>query len=83
MKRQVGPGKRRAVENALHRLGLQAKAGEVVAALARLGIAVGEGLVRLVRFEMLKAAGGLRAQPGRPHRPPVRGRTTPAPRAHR
>jgi hypothetical protein len=85
MTRHTGPSKKRSVENALLRLGLQAKAEEVVAELARHGVVVGAGLVRHVRFELLKATG--RAQQGRPrhagNRPFVRFRTTPAPRAHR
>jgi hypothetical protein len=46
--------KRRAVRNALSSLGLQARPDEVVAALAELGVAVGAGLVRRVRLEILQ-----------------------------
>jgi hypothetical protein len=46
--------KRRAVRTVLYRLGLQARADEVVAALAELGVVVGAGLVRGVRLEILQ-----------------------------
>ncbi len=45
--------KRRAVRNALARLGLQTRAREVVAALAAEGVHVGEELVQRVRREIL------------------------------
>ena len=50
--------KRRAIRNTLARLGMQAKPGEVVAALALHGIAVSESLVRAVLMEMLREQGG-------------------------
>jgi hypothetical protein len=79
--------RKRAVENTLHRLGMQAKPEEVVAALAQQGIEVSEDFVRLVRIGLLKAADRSRAQPPHPHthaaRPQVRRRTTPAPRTRR
>ncbi len=46
--------KKRAIQNALARLGMQASNKEVVAALAVVGIGVPEGLVRQVKVEMLK-----------------------------
>jgi hypothetical protein len=46
--------KKRAVKDALSRLGLQARPAEVVAALAARGIAVSQGLVRAVAFELLR-----------------------------
>jgi len=85
MKKARPGGRRRAVEGALHRLGLQACAREVVAALAQRRITVSEGFVRLVHFGLLKAAARPRVKPGRPRdaRPAVRRRSTPAPRSHR
>jgi hypothetical protein len=47
-------GRRRAIQKALGRLGMQASNKEVVAALAECGIGVTEGLVRQVKIEMLK-----------------------------
>ena len=80
-----GASKRRAVEGAFHRLGMQARASEVVAALAQRGLVVSEEFVRLVRFGLLKAATKARVQPGRPRdtRPTATRRPTPAPRSHR
>ncbi len=46
--------KKRAIQNVLARLGMQASNKEVVAALATVGIGVPEGLVRQVKVEMLK-----------------------------
>src|SRR5262245_17686302 len=51
-----GAGKRWVVEGAFGRLGMQARAPEVVAALAQRGLMVGAEFVRLVRFGLLKAA---------------------------
>jgi hypothetical protein len=86
MKSRSGHGSRkRAVENALGRLGMQAKPEEVIAALAQQGIEVSEEFVRLVRIGLLKATARMRGQPSSPHAPrsQVRRRTTPAPRTHR
>jgi hypothetical protein len=47
-------GKRRAIRNALYRLGLHATPKAVAHALSEQGVQVDEGLVRQVRFEMLK-----------------------------
>jgi hypothetical protein len=47
-------GKKYVVRSALCRLGLHTTPKAVVQALAQQGVQVGEGLVRLVRFEMLK-----------------------------
>ena len=60
--------KRRAVRNALARLGLQAGAREVVAALAEAGIHVSEELVQRVRREVLAEL--LPPRPGRAGPPP-------------
>ena len=51
-----GTSKRRAIQNALARLGMQASPKQVVAALAEFGIDVTEALVRQVKVEMLKRA---------------------------
>lgn len=89
MKSRLGhcTGKKRAVENALHRLGMQAKPEEVIAALARQGIEVSLELVRLVRFDLLRAAARMRAQAVPPYqhstRPQARHRTTSSPRTRR
>jgi hypothetical protein len=48
--------KKRAIQNMLSRLGMQASNKKVVAALAAVGISVPEGLVRQVKVEMLKEA---------------------------
>jgi hypothetical protein len=48
--------KKRAIQNTLGRLGMQASNHEVVATLAEVGIDVTEGLIRQVRVEMLKEA---------------------------
>jgi hypothetical protein len=48
--------KKRAIQNALARLGIQASSKQVVAALADIGIAVSEELVRRVKFELVKQA---------------------------
>ena len=68
--------KRRAVRDALDRLGLQAGAREVVAALAAEGVYVGEDLVQRVRREVLAE---LLPRPGRatPKLPLDRRRTRP------
>ena len=47
-------GRRRAIQQTLGRLGMQASNQEVVAALAECGIGVTEGLVRQVKVEILK-----------------------------
>jgi hypothetical protein len=74
-------GKRRAVRNALGRLGLHAGDGQVVRELERQGVSVSGELVRAVRVEMLKETAELRRQraalPNRPdpavrHRPQKR-----------
>jgi hypothetical protein len=49
-----GTSKRRAIQNALARLGMQASPKQVVAALAEFGIDVTETLVRQVKVQMLK-----------------------------
>ncbi len=49
-------GRRRAIQKALGRLGMQASNREVVAALAGCGMSVTEELVRQVKVEMLKEA---------------------------
>jgi hypothetical protein len=51
-----GISRTRAIQNALTRLGMQARPAQVVAALADIGIVVNEALVRQVRVEMLKRA---------------------------
>ena len=77
-------GKKRAVQNTLGRLGMQASNREVVAALAEVGVGVTEGLVRQVRVELLKEAARVERRrarlPATPHRlqrpqkvPPRRG----------
>ncbi len=55
-RRGQGTSKTRAIQNVLARLGMQASAALVVAALAEFGIDVDEGLVRRVKVEMLKQA---------------------------
>lgn len=45
---------RQKVRHTLHRLGMQAKAQEVVDALAQFGLTVSEGFVERVRLEELK-----------------------------
>jgi len=64
---------------------MQARAKEVVAELARRGVAVSAEFVRLVRFRLLKATTKPRAQPRHTHdtRPAIRRRPSPAPRSHR
>jgi hypothetical protein len=47
---------KQAIRNAFNRLGFQARPAEVVAALARFGVIVGEGQVRAVLLELLKEA---------------------------
>jgi hypothetical protein len=54
--------KTRAIQNALARLGMQARPAQVVAALADIGIFVNEALVRQVRVEMLKQAAKVERQ---------------------
>ena len=48
---------KRAIRNALHRLGLHTTPKAVAHALREQGVLADEGLVRQVRFEMLKEAG--------------------------
>jgi hypothetical protein len=50
------PDKRRAVRNALYRLGLHTTPKAVAHVLREQGVLVDEGLARQVRFEMLKEA---------------------------
>jgi hypothetical protein len=57
--------KKRAIQNTLGRLGMQASNQEVVAALAEVGIGVTEGLIRQVRVEMLKEAARVERQRAR------------------
>jgi hypothetical protein len=52
----MSKGPKHAIRNAFNRLGLQARPGKVVAALARFGVKVSEGQVRAVLMEMLKDA---------------------------
>jgi hypothetical protein len=54
--------KMRAIQNALARLGMQARPAQVVAALADIGIVVNEALVRQVRVELLKQAARVERQ---------------------
>jgi hypothetical protein len=57
-----GVSKTRAIQNALARLGMQARPAQVVAALADIGIVVNEVLVRQVRVELLKQAAKVERQ---------------------
>ena len=54
------PGKKRAIRNALYRLGLHTTPKGIVEALAQQGVQVDEELVRQVRIEMLKERTGAR-----------------------
>jgi hypothetical protein len=54
--------KKRAIQSALARLGLQASSKQIVAALADMGIAVNEDLVRRVKFDMVKQAARVEGQ---------------------
>jgi hypothetical protein len=57
--KKMGKGrssKKQAIRKTLHRLGMQARAAEVVASLAAAGISVSEGQVRAVALEMVKQA---------------------------
>ena len=70
-----GISRTRAIQNALARLGMQARPAQVVAALADIGIVVNEALVRQVRVKILKQAAKVERQQVRtPHieRPQVR-----------
>ena len=49
-------GKKRAIRNALYRLGLHTTPEAIARVLRGQGVLVDEGLVRQVRFEMLKEA---------------------------
>ena len=51
-----------AIQNALARLGMQARPAQVVAALADIGIVVNEALVRQVRVKILKQAAKVERQ---------------------
>jgi hypothetical protein len=64
MAKRRGPGtsKTRVIQNALARLGMQARPEQVVAALADIGIVVNEALVRQVRVELLKQAAKVQRQ---------------------
>jgi hypothetical protein len=55
-RRGRGIRKTRVIQNALARLGMQAKPKQVVAALADFGIDVSAGLIRQVKVEMVKEA---------------------------
>ena len=55
-RRRQGTSKARAIQNALARLGMQASAQQVVAALAGFGIDVTDAQVGQVKVEMLKQA---------------------------
>jgi NAD(P)H-dependent FMN reductase len=55
-RRGQGTSKTGAIQNALARLGMQARPAQVVAALAQFGIDVSEALVRQVKVDMLKQA---------------------------
>jgi hypothetical protein len=57
-----GTSKKRAIKQALFRLGLQARPAQVVATLAARGIWVGAGLVRAVVFELLQDTARSEAQ---------------------
>ena len=57
-----GISRTRAIQNALARLGMQARPAQVVAALADIGIVVNEALVRQVRVKMLKQAAKVERQ---------------------
>jgi hypothetical protein len=52
----MSKGPKQAIRNAFNRLGLQARPGEVVAALAQFGVSVSEGQVRAVLMGMLMDA---------------------------
>ena len=54
MSKNRRPSKRRAIQNALGRLGWHASSKDVVALLANFGIEVSEGLVSKVKIESLK-----------------------------
>ena len=53
-------GKKRAIRNALYRLGLHATPKAVAHALMQQGVQVDEQLIRLVQFELLKETTGVR-----------------------
>jgi hypothetical protein len=57
------PNRRRAIEHALARLGMQARPQEVVAHLAGYDIAVSETLVQRVRMDLLRKLGNQRREP--------------------
>jgi hypothetical protein len=55
-------GRKKAIQNVLARLGMQASASQVVLALADIGMAVNEGLVRRVKLEMVREAAKVERQ---------------------
>jgi hypothetical protein len=57
-----GMSRTRAIQNALARLGMQARPAQVVAALADIGIVVNEALVRQVKVEKLKRVAQVKRQ---------------------
>jgi hypothetical protein len=61
-RRRQGTSKARAIQNALARLGMQASAQQVVAALAGFGIDVTAAQVGQVKVEMLKQAARVERQ---------------------
>ncbi len=74
-RRGQGASKARAIRNALARLGMQASAKQVVAALAGFGIGVTDAQVGQVKVEMLKQAAKAvwqQAMAPQVERPPVR-----------
>jgi hypothetical protein len=60
------PSRRRAIEQALSRLGMQARPQQVVAHLAGYDIAVNEGLVQRVRIDLLRKLGDQQSGPVKP-----------------
>jgi hypothetical protein len=86
-RRGHGTSKRRVIQNALARLGMQASPKQVVAALAEFGIDVTETLVRQVKVQMLKRVAKVERQQvegSTAERPQVRHpRKVPPRRSHR
>jgi hypothetical protein len=60
---QRPPNRRRAIQHALDRLGMQAKSQEVIAPLAGYDVAVSETLVQRVRIDMLRKIDDQRREP--------------------
>ena len=60
------PNRRRSIQQAFARLGMQAKPQEVIAHLAGYDIAVSETLVQRVRIDMLRKIGDQRRPPLKP-----------------